>query len=85
MEHGSEAVPRRGAAERRGDVCPDGLPLDAIFPVVQAAGTFFAMSADDFIKSSIFTIRGVQVMPDSDSATIYKVETRVFNQAAKRN
>ena len=40
---------------------------------------------DDFIKSRIFTIRGVQVMLDSDLARIYQVETRVFNQAVKRN
>ena len=44
-----------------------------------------AMAADDFIKARIFTIRGVQVMLDSDLATIYQVETRVFNQAVKRN
>ena len=40
---------------------------------------------DDFIKSRIFTIRGVQVMLDSDLAKIYQVETRVFNQSVKRN
>ncbi len=44
-----------------------------------------AMAADDFIQSRIYTIRGVQVMLDSDLATIYQVETRVFNQAVKRN
>jgi len=37
------------------------------------------------IQSMIFTIRGVQVMLDSDLAGIYEVETRVFNQAVKRN
>ena len=37
------------------------------------------------IQSMIFTIRGIQVMIDSDLAWIYKVETRVFNQAVKRN
>ena len=40
---------------------------------------------EDFIKSRIFTIRGVQVMLDRDLASIYQVETRVFNQAVKRN
>ena len=44
-----------------------------------------AVATDDFIKSRIFTIRGVQVMLDSDLASIYQVETRVFNQAVKRN
>jgi len=37
------------------------------------------------IQSMIFTLRGVQVMVDSDLAQIYEVETRVFNQAVKRN
>jgi hypothetical protein len=33
----------------------------------------------------IYTIRGVQVMLDSDLAALYKVETKAFNQAVKRN
>ncbi len=40
---------------------------------------------DDFIRSRIFTVRGVQVILDSDLAKIYQVETRVFNQSVKRN
>ena len=43
------------------------------------------LDADDIIKSRILTIRGVQVMLDSDLAKIYQVETRVFNQSVKRN
>ena len=37
------------------------------------------------IPSMILTVRGVQVMLDSDLSLIYNVETRVFNQAVKRN
>jgi len=37
------------------------------------------------IQGMIFTLRGVQVMLDADLAKIYGVETRVFNQAVKRN
>ena len=37
------------------------------------------------IKSKIYTIRMVQVMLDGDLAGIYKVDTRVLNQAVKRN
>jgi hypothetical protein len=37
------------------------------------------------IENRIFTIQGVQVMLDSDLAEIYQVETRVLNQAVKRN
>lgn len=37
------------------------------------------------IESRIYTIRGQQMMLDSDLAIIYQVETKVFNQAVKRN
>lgn len=37
------------------------------------------------IESRIYTIRGKQVMLDTDLASIYQVETKVFNQAIKRN
>lgn len=37
------------------------------------------------IEEKIHTIREVQVMFDSDLAAIYQVETRVLNQAVKRN
>lgn len=37
------------------------------------------------LQKKIFTIRGIQVMLDSDLAELYNVETRIFNQAVKRN
>jgi len=37
------------------------------------------------IKSLIFEVRGQQVMLDEDLARIYQVETRILNQAVKRN
>ena len=37
------------------------------------------------IQSLIYVIRGKQVMLDSDLAILYKVETKTFNQAVKRN
>lgn len=37
------------------------------------------------IENRIFTLRGVQVMIDRDLAEIYQVETRILNQAVKRN
>jgi len=37
------------------------------------------------IQNKIYTIRGVQVMLDSDLAQLYGVEVRVLNQAVKRN
>lgn len=37
------------------------------------------------IQNMIYSVRGEQVMLDSDLAELYHVETRVFNQAVKRN
>ena len=37
------------------------------------------------IRSRIYTVRGIQVMLDSDLAMLYGVETRALNQAVKRN
>ena len=37
------------------------------------------------IQSKIYEIRGQRVMLDFDLATMYGVETRVLNQAVKRN
>jgi hypothetical protein len=37
------------------------------------------------IQSKIYDIRGFKVMLDFDLATLYEVETRVLNQAVKRN
>ena len=39
----------------------------------------------DGLHSKIFTIRGVQVMIDRDLAELYGVQTKVLNQAVKRN
>ena len=37
------------------------------------------------LENQIYTVRGKQVMLDSDLAKIYRVDTKVFNQAVKRN
>lgn len=37
------------------------------------------------LRSKIYTIRGLQIMVDRDLASLYNVETRVLNQAVKRN
>ena len=41
--------------------------------------------SDDFVKNKIYSIRGKQVMLDRDLAELYGVETKVLNQAVKRN
>ena len=40
---------------------------------------------EETIQNRIFTIRGVAVMLDRDLAQLYQVETKVLNQAVKRN
>lgn len=40
---------------------------------------------EDNLRSLIYTVRGAQVMLDSDLAHIYQVETKMFNRAVKRN
>ncbi len=39
----------------------------------------------DSIEAMIYTIKGLKVMLDSDLAKLYGVETKVLNQAVKRN
>ncbi len=40
---------------------------------------------DEIIMSKIYLVRGQKVMLDRDLAELYGVETRVFNQAVRRN
>ena len=59
---------------------------DCLLPTANNGAMVAEGSAtDDFIKSRIFTIRGVQVMLDRDLAVLYGIETRALNQAVKRN
>ncbi|MCD8336599.1 MAG: ORF6N domain-containing protein [Lachnospiraceae bacterium] len=44
-----------------------------------------AETAQVDIRSLIYIVRGQQVMIDSNLAMLYQVETKVFNQAVKRN
>ena len=41
--------------------------------------------AIELIASKIYLLRGIKVMLDRDLAELYEVETRVLNQAVKRN
>lgn len=41
--------------------------------------------ATEHIEKNIYTIRGVEVMIDSEIANIYNVETKRINEAVKRN
>ena len=54
--------------------------------VVQRTKTELEMAiSETTIKNLIYVIRGQQVMLDGDLAELYQVETKVFNQAVKRN
>ena len=44
-----------------------------------------AIDTNEEIKNLIYTVRGKQVMLDSDIAMLFKTETRAINQAVKRN
>ena len=39
----------------------------------------------ELIRTKIFDVRGVKIILDYDLALLYEVETRVLNQAVKRN
>ena len=41
--------------------------------------------SENSIRNRIYSLRGLQVMLDTDLAELYNVETRVLNQAVKRN
>ena len=43
------------------------------------------MNEIEIIQSKIYELRGQRVMLDFDLASLYQVETRVLNQAVKRN
>ena len=40
---------------------------------------------EENLRSLIYQVRGQEVMLDTDLAGLYGVETKVFNQAVKRN
>lgn len=45
----------------------------------------FSIIPEDTLLNKIYEIRGHKVMLDSDLAELYGVETRILNQAIKRN
>ena len=54
-------------------------------PETSTALAVVPTDADSFIRSRIFTVRGVQVMLDRDLAEIYDVPTKRLNEQVKRN
>ena len=43
------------------------------------------MLTDELVVTKIYLIRGLKVMLDRDLAELYQVETRILNQAVRRN
>jgi hypothetical protein len=46
---------------------------------------YFSMQIIQSIQNRIYEIRGERIMFDRELALLYEVETRVLNQAVKRN
>jgi ORF6N domain len=46
---------------------------------------YFSMQIIQSIQNRIYEIRGERIMLDRELALLYEVETRVLNQAVKRN
>ena len=44
-----------------------------------------ALTDQNEIRNKIYTVRGVQVMLDSDLAQLYHVETKRINEVVRRN
>lgn len=59
----------------------EDVPNDAVPPEKPD----FSLIDEAFLKSHIYTIRGVKVMLDADLAAIYGYETRKFNEQVKHN
>ncbi len=63
----------------------DNRPTTSAVEQEVAADQLLPVVAGTEIHNLIYLVRGQQVMLDSDLAMLYQVETRVFNQAVKRN
>lgn len=64
-------------AEEDRDSCEADVPRRAIMGSVSGA--------QREVRDLIYTVRGVQVMLDSDLAMLYQVETKRINEAVRRN
>jgi hypothetical protein len=61
------------------------LPKDSANTAKAVEKPNFSLIDENFLKSRIYTIRGVKVMLDADLAEIYGYETRFFNRQVKNN
>ena len=61
------------------------LPEDSANTAKAVEKPNFSLIDEKFLKSRIYTIRGVKVMLDADLAEIYGYTTKAFNQQVKNN
>ena len=61
------------------------LPEDSANTAKAVEKPNFSLIDENFLKSRIYTIRGVKVMLDADLAEIYGYSTKVFNRQVKNN
>ena len=61
------------------------LPEDSANTAKAVENANFSLIDKNFLKSRIYTIRGVKVMLDADLAEIYGYLTKVFNRQVKNN
>ena len=61
------------------------MPEDSANTAKAVEKPHFSLIDENFLKSRIYTIRGVKVMLDADLAEIYGYETRFFNRQVKNN
>ena len=61
------------------------LPEDSANTAKAVEKPNFSLIDKNFLKSRIYTIRGVKVMLDADLAEIYGYSTKAFNQQVKNN
>ena len=84
---------REKKKESQSNTCEKSNELLLIFTCIKKTIKYIALAMPEeitykesnLIENRIFHIRGVPVMLDTDLAELYHVETKVLNQAVKRN
>jgi hypothetical protein len=76
------ACRRRGVKMKK---CNDEAEVANVGSAVAATKPDFSLIDENFLKSRIYTIRGVKVMIDADLAEIYGYSTSAFNRQVKNN
>jgi hypothetical protein len=76
---------RRSSGEHGAGSRSHGLRCEAIRQVVMSKSKQAALIPPERIERSILLVRGQRVLLDMDLAVLYGVDTKVLNQAVRRN